>query len=46
MICGCFGGCGGLGMCCGPEIIGLLCILGVVCVCVCMVLQAVTVCLC
>ena len=23
---GCFGGCGGLGMCCGPEIIGLLCV--------------------
>ena len=26
---GCFGGCGGLGICCGPEIIGL-CVSGVV----------------
>ena len=22
----CFGGCGGLGMCYGPEILGLLCV--------------------
>ena len=40
---GCFGGCGGLGMCCGTEIIVLLCF---EVLCACMVLQEVRVYLC